>query len=125
MTDARNLCWQCHQPQCACYDGPQSNAPAAEIDWEKRCESLEAEIERLGAALTTETRVSLDFQRQRDKAVSRCRALARADDQARDIATHLMLHSVDCWSYKAELQEAYSWMRDVIKQRGWPKEAKR
>lgn len=43
MTDARNLCWKCHQPQCDCYKGPQSNAPAAEIDWEARCERFERE----------------------------------------------------------------------------------
>ncbi len=34
-------------------------------------------------------------------------------DEARKIATHLMKHSVDCWSYQAELIEAYPWMKEA------------
>lgn len=62
MTDARNLCWQCHQPQCDCYKGLQSNAPAAEIDWEKRCERLERENAALVLHLQRSGQVVANFR---------------------------------------------------------------
>jgi hypothetical protein len=51
-------------------------------------------------------------ERSREAAWARVRELEKEKDEAREIATHLMKHSVDCWAYQAELMEAYPWMRE-------------
>lgn len=38
------------------------------------------------------------------------RDLEKERDEARELARQLVRHSVDCWSYRAELAEAYPWL---------------
>jgi len=82
-------------------------------------EQLEEQIKELTRERDTALAEAERLQRQRDISWKEAAQLRQERDEARELASYLTVHAVDCFAYRAELLESYPWMRDVIKSHTW------
>jgi hypothetical protein len=101
----KDHCWPCLAEENKRLKDIERNLWRDLADETRRGDKARAELEQLKKGMEE----LLAFNQQNVDAGYK--ALAERDE-ARKIATHLMQHSVDCWSYKAELIDAYPWMKE-------------